>query len=160
METTTVPAAQLTSPDAGDMFWFLGTLVTIRTVGQRADDGLSLREQMIPVGGGVPPHIHRDDEQFYILEGEIAGFCGDQPFCGGAGTSILLPRGVPHGFRVEGDTPARILVATAPAGFERFVAECGEPAATRTLPPEVGPAEIERLLCIAPQYGIAILPPG
>lgn len=51
---------------------------------------------------------------------------------------------------------------TEPGGFDRFVAEVGESAAARTLPPPLdGPPDIAAISSIAAQHGIEILgPPG
>jgi hypothetical protein len=56
---------------------------------------------------------------------------------------VLLPKGVPHLLQVTSDAPMRSLVLTTPAQFERFVAEAGEPALARELPPP-GPPDMAR----------------
>jgi hypothetical protein len=45
----------------------------------------------------------------------------------GPGTFVFGPRNIPHGFRVEGDTPVRMLLLCAPGGFEQFVLEMSKP---------------------------------
>jgi mannose-6-phosphate isomerase-like protein (cupin superfamily) len=117
-------------------------------------------ECLLAPGFGPPPHIHhRDDEAFYILDGELSGFCGDQIWRGGPGTFVFMPRGLPHSFRVESNTPARILQFGNGSGFERFVTEAGEPAIGPDLPAPPGPEAIGRMLATAPKYGIEIVPP-
>jgi hypothetical protein len=71
-----------------------------------------------------------------------------------------MPVGVPHPFRSESDRPARMLISVAPAGFERMFFEVGVelPAGARSAPPPTHD-EIERLLAVAPRYGVTILPP-
>ena len=44
----------------------------------------------------------------------------------GPGAFVFLPRDVPHGFRIQGDAPARLLLLCSPGGFERFVVEMSE----------------------------------
>ena len=39
----------------------------------------------------------------------------------GPGTFVLIPPGVEHGFRNDGDAPARILNVHAPGGFDRRI---------------------------------------
>jgi hypothetical protein len=59
------------------------------------------------------------------------------------------------------DRPAKMLISVAPAGLERMFLEVGVPlaeGATNTLPPTK--EEIEKLLAIAPRYGIEITLPG
>ncbi len=69
-------------------------------------------------------HIHyAEDVAIYVLEGTLTVFWGDEARTGAAGSYFFQPRGIPHGFRVEGDTPAQLLYMTFPAGFDRFIAE-------------------------------------
>ncbi len=69
-------------------------------------------------------HIHyAEDVAIYVLEGMLTIFWGDEARTGAAGSYFFQPRGIPHGFRVEGETPAQLLYLTFPAGFDRFVAE-------------------------------------
>ncbi len=71
---------------------------------------------------------------------------------------MWLPRGIPHSYAVDGDETLRSLAITLPAGFERFVAEAGEPAQERTLPPP-GEPDIEKLNAAAAKVGIEHLGP-
>jgi len=69
-------------------------------------------------------HIHyAEDVAIYVLEGVLTIFWGDEQRTATAGAYFFQPRGVPHGFRVEGETPAQLLYLTFPAGLDRFVAE-------------------------------------
>ena len=69
-------------------------------------------------------HIHyAEDVAIYVLEGVLTIFWGDEKRTAAAGAYFFQPRGVPHGFRVEGETPAQLLYMTFPAGLDRFVAE-------------------------------------
>jgi uncharacterized RmlC-like cupin family protein len=67
----------------------------------------------------------------YVLEGTLTFFWGSEMKEAVAGSYFFQPRGTPHGFRVEGTTPARILYMTIPAGFDCFVFE-QEPLAPRS----------------------------
>jgi mannose-6-phosphate isomerase-like protein (cupin superfamily) len=76
-----------------------------------------------PVGNMPPLHVHhKEDEGFLVLEGELSLFLPEQEITLKAGDFMLAPRGVPHTYRV-GDSPARYLNVTTPAGFEQFVRE-------------------------------------
>jgi quercetin dioxygenase-like cupin family protein len=59
----------------------------------------------------------------YVLEGTLAFFWGSEKKEATTGSYFYQPRGIPHGFCVEGNTPARILYMIIPAGFDRFVIE-------------------------------------
>ena len=157
----TIDVPQTLAPGQGETIWFLGTAVTVKTAGEETDDAYSVAEHLAPVGFSPPVHIHRnEDETFYVLEGDVSFFSGDTVFRGGPGTYVRMPRSVPHTFRVEGDAPARLLIMTAPAGFERFIRASGVPAGDRTAPaPPPTASDIERMLATAPSYGIEFLAP-
>jgi hypothetical protein len=103
---------------------------------------------------------HAEDETFVLLEGEIAMYIGDAVFSLSAGTTAFGPKGVPHTFRVESET-ARWLVATAPAGFERFLRAAGLPASAAELPNKIAMPDPEWFDELCREYGIELLgPPG
>jgi mannose-6-phosphate isomerase-like protein (cupin superfamily) len=66
---------------------------------------------------------------FYLLAGELAGFCGQDRWTATAGSFVFVPRDCPHGFTVTSAGPARALVITGPPQLERQIAARGEPAA-------------------------------
>ena len=145
--------------DDAEAIWFLGTLALIKGVGSQTGGALSTVEFTHPPGFATPLHIHHTaDEAFYVLAGAMQGVCGDQEWQATTGSFVWLPRGVPHGYAVEGDAPLRTLALTVPAGFDQFVIEGGEPAATRTLPPP-GPLDFPKLLAAGNKYNIETLGP-
>ena len=132
-----------------DILWAM--LATLdRTAGQ-----YSLMEELCPKDSGPPPHIHDQDEAFYIIEGEITFVAEAQTLAGKAGSFISIPRGTVHSFRVDSDT-ARILNFYTPAGFEMVVQALGTPAETRTLPPKGLPmtADAAQVQTLFQQYGM------
>ena len=161
VSTETVSTPYTLAPDEGQAVWFLDTLMTVKVDAARTGGAYMLVECLLTPGFGPPPHIHHaDDEAFYILEGEMSGFCGDQTWRGGPGTFVFMPRGIPHTFQVDSSMPARVLQLGNGSGFERFISEAGEPAQALTLPPTPpGPTEIGRMLATAPKYDIEMLIP-
>ena len=149
--TLRTPAEGRTIAVVGDVYRFLAT-------GEDTNDKYALWEAIVPPGGGPPPHVHsREEEGFYILEGEITFQIGDDRVVANAGTFANMPVGMLHSFKNESDQPARMLISVAPAGLEKMFFEVGVPlatAATTAVPPTK--AEIEKLIAIAPQYGIEI----
>jgi len=106
----------------------------------------------MPVGFGSPYHTHhREDESFYVMEGEIAFVCDGRWLKAGPGTFVHGPRQIPHGFKVIGRSPARMLIMCTPAGFEGFVLEQTTPIAEPPAPPDM-----EKLMTLAAKYGIDI----
>jgi quercetin dioxygenase-like cupin family protein len=139
----------------GDVYRFLAT-------GEDTSGKYALFEAFVGPGGGPPPHVHsREEEGFYVLEGEITFFVGDQRLVANAGMFANMPVGTPHAFKNESGQAARMLISVAPAGLEQMFFEFGVPlpeGATTALPPTQ--EEIERLLAVAPKYGIEIRLPG
>jgi quercetin dioxygenase-like cupin family protein len=139
----------------GDVLRFLAT-------GAETGGRYAALESTVPPGGGQPPHVHsREEESFYVLDGEVAFTMDGERIVAGAGTFVTLPVGSLHYFRNETARPARMLIAMTPAGLEDMFIEVGTPlppGATTAAPPT--PEDIARLRAIAPRFGIEIrLPP-
>ena len=139
----------------GDVYRFLAT-------GEDTNGKYALWEAIVPPGGGPPPHVHsREEEGFYILEGEITLQVGEERIVATAGMFANMPVGTPHSFKNESDQPAKMLISVAPAGLEKMFFEVGVPlaeGATTALPPTK--EEIKKLLAVASRYGIEIRLPG
>jgi quercetin dioxygenase-like cupin family protein len=149
--TLRTPSAGRTVAVVGDVYRFLAT-------GEDTNGQYALWEAIVPPGGGPPPHVHsREEEGFYVLEGEITFTVGDERIVATAGMFANMSVGTPHSFKNESNRLARMLISVAPAGLEQMFFECGVPlveGATTALPPTK--EEIEKLLAIAPSYGIEI----
>jgi quercetin dioxygenase-like cupin family protein len=141
----------------GRPYWFLDGLSIIRVSSEDSGGTLCLIEDRLPAGRSSPYHVHRhEDETFHVLEGELTFFSGTQKIHGTPGTTVFLPRNVPHGFRA--DTAAKVLILATPGGFDRFVGEAGEPAKELRIP-DPTPPDYHKLTEIAARYGIEILGP-
>jgi quercetin dioxygenase-like cupin family protein len=104
-----------------------GTLMVIKATSEQAGGAFNLFEVTYPSGYTTSLEIHyAEDVAVYILEGALTIFWGSDKKEAVVGSFFFQPRGIPHGFRVEGDTPARILYMTFPAGIDRFVIERGQ----------------------------------
>jgi quercetin dioxygenase-like cupin family protein len=139
----------------GDAYRFLAT-------GAETDGKYALFEAFVAPGGGPPLHVHsREEEGFYVLEGEIVFTINGERVVASAGTFANVPVGTLHSFKNESAAPARMLISVAPAGLEQMFFEVGVPlaeGATTTLPPSK--QEIDKLLAIAPRYGIEVRLPA
>jgi len=146
-------------PDEGEAIWFLHSRITVKATAAETGGGFGLVESVIPPGFSPPFHVHhREDESFYVLEGELTMRCGEEEFAAHAGSFFFLPRDVPHSFVVEGDTPARMLTLLTPGGGEGFFVDVSRPAEGDGLPP-VGPVDVDALRRIGEQYGDEIVGP-
>ncbi|HET6408098.1 MAG TPA: cupin domain-containing protein [Chthoniobacteraceae bacterium] len=145
--------------DEGKTFSAVGDKYTVLASGDQTGGAYCLLEAEVPPGGGPPPHFHtREEEAFYVLEGEITFTVGDRTIVAKAGTFAQIPRKLPHAFKNCSTNPARMLIQCSPAGFDQFLAEFGTELPSRQAAP-VPPSqeEIEKLLSAAPRYGIVML---
>ena len=96
---------------------------------------LSAWESTAAPGEGPPLHLHVNEDVFmYVLEGRLRFRLDGADHSAAAGSSVFIPRGVPHTWQSAGDGPARILFVFTPAspGMERFFERSAElPADTR-----------------------------
>jgi mannose-6-phosphate isomerase-like protein (cupin superfamily) len=155
-------AATLRSAQDGRTVAVVGDVYRFLATGADTDGKYAQWEAIVSPGGGPPPHVHqREEEGFFVLEGEITFQIGDRRVVATAGMFANMPVGVPHCFKNETDRPARMIITIAPAGLEEMFFQVGVPVSngtTTALPPT--PAEIEKLITLAPQYGVEIqLPP-
>ena len=140
MAAQTAADAHCVGAGEGEATWFLTNRMTMKATAETTNGAFGLLESLIVPGFSPPLHVHhREDESFYVLEGELTMRCGDRTFAAGAGAFVFLPRGVPHTFVVEGDQPARMLTLITPGGGEAFFREAGRPADRDGLPPAAPP---------------------
>ncbi len=163
---STTPAAAVApialGPGEGEARWFLGILATIKASTKTTSGRVAVIEHLAPQGSGSPLHIHhREDEWFYVIDGELTLWVGGKVIVAPAGSFVFGPRGIPHTFTVT-SAEARFLLVTEPAGFEGFLRALSEPATALTLPPaSVQPPDPERMMAVAAEYGLEIIgPPG
>lgn len=151
----------LRKPTEGRTIAVVGDVYRFLVTGDNTHGTYAIWEAIVPPGGGPPPHVYsREEEGFYILEGEITVQAGDKRIVATAGMFVNMPIGLPHSFKNESSQPAKMLIMVAPAGLEQVFFEVGvqlaEGSAT-ALPPTQ--EEIDKLLRVAPKYGVEILLP-
>lgn len=117
--------------------------------GEHTGGTIAMFTNITPVGGGPPPHIHRDeDEWFHVLEGRVEflhdGAWHEVP----VGSTVFMPRGSLHTFRNVGEVPLKQLITTSPAGFEVFFGRCAE------VFERGGPPDFDELIAISAEHGI------
>lgn len=99
-----------------------------------------------------------EDEAFYIQEGELEFQLGDKTVIATPGTFLYSPKGHLHTFKNITNQRARMLVWYMPAGIENFFAEVGVPVDDPDAPSRPAtPEAIERILAVAPKYGIEFI---
>lgn len=118
-----------------------GSSVTIKAHTRNTNGSLTVLEFLTEPKDGPALHTHlREDELWWVLEGEYRFKLGDAIFRVSQGGMAFGPRGTPHAFQNVGDTPGRLLVITTPSGLERFFEQFAE-----LLP---GPIDRDRLATV------------
>ena len=108
--------------DEGQRLETWGARVLVKAGTEETGGAFNLLDIIGPSGFATPLHIHyAEDVAVYVLEGSLAIYWGDEKKEAAAGSYFFQPRGTPHGFRVIGESPARVLYLIVPAGFDGFV---------------------------------------
>ncbi len=128
----------------GEELTFGGTTIEVKTSAEDSGGAMTVLEEGTPMLD-TPLHVHsKEDELFYIVEGEHVVTRGDQEFRLGPGDAIFLPRGVPHAQKRVNPGVGRELVVLTPGGFEEFFRDLAQADAERRLGPEAYAAASEK----------------
>jgi len=147
--------------DEGEARWWFGALVEIKPPAADTGGQMTIVEVTEHPGAEAPLHVHhRDDEGFWVLEGEVTFEVGDETIEASAGHYVFGPRDIPHRFTV-GDRGCRMLFILVPGGIEDLIRATSEPAPSSTLPPpsdeEPTAEETEGLKAIIKEHGYELL---
>jgi quercetin dioxygenase-like cupin family protein len=147
--------------DEGEARWWFGALAEIKATAADTGGQMTIVEVTEHPGAEAPLHVHhRDDEGFWILEGEVTFEVGDQTIEASAGDYVFGPREIPHRFKV-GDRGCRMLFILVPGGIEDLIRATSVPAPSRTLPPppdeEPTAEELEGLKAVIKAHGYELL---
>lgn len=116
-------------PREGPAYGFHGARVVIKASGAQTLGQLGVMESTYPPGLSVRTHVHAgEDEMFYLLAGELTGYCGEDAWTAPAGSFVFVPRDQLHSFTVTSAGPATALVITGPSQLDRQIAARGEAA--------------------------------
>jgi quercetin dioxygenase-like cupin family protein len=98
-----------TVPADAEMLTFLGMDLHWLITREMSSGTFAQFMHVCPPDTGVPMHVHHaEDESMYVVDGEVVARVGDAGVTCRPGDALMLPRDVPHGWRVVGDTPARL----------------------------------------------------
>lgn len=142
--------------------WYMGILTTNLAEPEDTNEAFFLVEATLVPGTEPPPHVHsREDELFYVLEGEFDMYVGGEAFKVTTGECVFLPRLKPHGF-IIGSPRIRVLTLFVPGGVEGAFRGLGSPA--QYLDPPAGAltyseADFEHTVQRFAEYGVRILTP-
>lgn len=143
----------------GRSYWGPGDVYTFLVTGEESDGAYFAMEAIVPPGGGPPRHIHtKEDETFYVLEGECEIRLGDETVTAGPGDFVNVPRGQVHCFHNATSSVVRMILTFTPSGIEKFFEETLELARDLTQAPPDNVEEVSaRYAEAAPRYGMEFL---
>jgi quercetin dioxygenase-like cupin family protein len=149
----TAQDASLVSPDEGKKCNVFADTITVKISSGMTKGAYSISEDVTPPGQGAPPHVHRrEQETFIVLEGEYEFQCGDRKFKGSKGAMVVLPKEIPHAFKNAGNSTGRTLVVLVPGGMEKVFEDLS------AMPP--GPPDLGKINAVTMKYGVEFLPLG
>ncbi len=159
-QSQTLKPVAVTSGE-GEARWWGGGLAVVKTTASDTGGQMTIVEVTEPAGAEAPLHVHhREDEAFWILEGQVTFEVGDTIIEAHAGDYAFGPRDIPHRYTV-GNAGCRMLFIFTPGGFEAFLRATSEPAGSRTLPPssteEPSAEDMEQHQAAAQVHGCELL---
>ena len=159
MSTTQPLLADAYVAHLGEPYWFGGNLFEFLVPSDTTDGRISVFRCTAPAGFGPPRHVHtREDEVFQVLDGEVAFEVDGRRLLAGPGTTVWMPRGVPHGFRVQSPMATMLGIIT-PGDYEHLFRTLGEPAQARALPPAGAELDVAALLAEMAARGTQVVGP-
>ncbi|MGI4869675.1 MAG: cupin domain-containing protein [Janthinobacterium lividum] len=145
-----LPPATVLPAAAGTPLTVLGDRLLLKLTSPDTAGRFTAVEQFNEPGTGIPLHRHtREDESFWVLEGQVEFVVGDTTTVVEPGGFVYAPRDIAHSFRAVSATPTRMLVHVWPAGLENMFGELSQ------LP--AGPPDLGQVAAICAHYGIAFL---
>jgi quercetin dioxygenase-like cupin family protein len=118
--------------------------VVVRVTADQTGGALSVMEEVPPMVD-TPLHVHsREDELFYILDGEHIITLGNEEHRLGPGEFLFAPRGIPHAQRRVEPGVGHEMLIFSPGGFEQFFRDLAEAERNGTLGPDAYAAASER----------------
>lgn len=157
------PSVVVREPGTGRGTWAMASLFEHLLEPPAGTRGLGVALVTQPPGLATPVHRHdRESESFYLLGGRMTYRAGDEEYELYAGCFIHLPAGIPHGFRIRGDEPARFLAVVDPGHLLHLYDEVGIPAREHRLPGADGQSlevEIPKWNSVSPRYGLTVVGP-
>jgi len=143
------------APGEGIWLSFHGVPSRLVATGGQTNDAFCVSVGTSFPGGQAPPHAHGFGEGFWIAKGTMNFIAGNETVDLPQGGFIHIEGGTAHFPKNETDSEAELITICAPAGFDRFQLEVGEPVENGEGPfPKAGPDLAGRMGAAATQYGI------
>ncbi|MGW1838311.1 cupin domain-containing protein [Streptomyces sp. BBFR2] len=140
--------------------WLLGGLAQIRVPGAATGNAFTVVQHTGNRGYTTPVHVHDfEDEVFVVLDGTLRMVCGGKEQVAEAGSTMIVPRTVPHGFVTTSPNARFLTIHSTPQAdrrpqFDLFLDAEMPHATALTLPTEdVGGPDLEHIIALGSRYG-------
>jgi quercetin dioxygenase-like cupin family protein len=158
IEPITKPYRVASGEGLADVWWKSGRL-TVKSAAADTGNAFSQVVTDDPRGSGAPLHVHHnEDETFYVLEGEVTMFVGEERIDLSTGDYLFAPREVPHAYVVRSER-ARMLGMFSPAGLEELIVSLGVPVTGPEPPTDAVIPPMDEMARRFAAYGVEILGP-
>jgi mannose-6-phosphate isomerase-like protein (cupin superfamily) len=141
----------------------MSNLTTYLVEEEDSNGDFGLIEAVMEPGNEPPPaHVHsREDELYYILEGEFDVYVGEEAFKVQTGECVFLPKLKPHAFVIR-SSRIRLLLIITPGGLEEAFRSMASPAQSLDLPvgmPTYSTSDLKQTAQRFSGYGVRFLAP-
>ena len=155
MTTITATQSEPYVNQQSDAWWYGNSLFEFLIPSYTTGGRLAVFRSLMPEGFSPPRHIHTREDEVASCTFDIDGAL----MTAAPGTSVFMPRGVPHTFRVTSPT-ATVLGIMTPGQFESLFRELGVPAPERALPgPGTVPFDVPRVMEAQRRRGTEVVGP-
>jgi quercetin dioxygenase-like cupin family protein len=135
MELLTAESGYALGPADAPAWWGVGTYWRLLSTSHSSSGRSSTFDELVPPGVVAPPHVHENEEEaFFVLEGDLVFWLGEDEIEAPPGTYIYIPPGVRHGFRCNSPV-GRVYNTLAPGGFDEFLKGHATTAPRIKMPP-------------------------
>ncbi len=158
IEPITKPYRVASGEGLADVWWKSGRM-TVKASGAETGHAFAQIEVEGPRGDATPRHLHHnEDETFYILEGEVTLFVGDERIDLHPGDYCFAPRGIAHASIICSES-ARMLSTISPAGVEQVFVDCGVPVTGDAPPADAVLPPMDEMIRLFAGHGCDIVGP-
>lgn len=141
---------------------YMGGFFKVLIAPETTQGSMALLEMTLPRGVEPPPHMHtKEDESFYLQEGEMTFYIGDKTIRAKPGDAVFAPRMVPHSFEINTES-AKFLTLLTPGNFLDYFMEFSRPETgnIQIVPPQGPPPQefVQKVITsLTGTYGLILL---
>jgi len=157
------PRGHLVKRNEGRTVHYAGNLMQWKLEPEHSMGFCSVVEVVMRRREEPPLHVHAyEDELYFVLEGDLTFYVGEDVFEVSPGDAVFLPRTVPHCFSVsKASGVARLLLIISPSNtLSRYFDAMGRPGTGAELPAPVSDFPVDEAIAALAPHGVSILGPG